>query len=234
LYFDITKISYNLVYANIRIMKIYGVVTGDIKNFTRLSDQKRGKLVSDTEHLLRSMVKHPSDAAIFRGDSYQFIVDDINEVLNKCIRLICWFRLNSGKDSLTRLGTRLSIGIGEIAYLGKNVLDSDGEAFHLSGRNFDKMDKEEIMRLTIFDEAKTNTYQVILMYINLIIKGWTISQAETIYQLLSIEDSTQDKIAKALKMSQPAVAKSLRAARWKEVEKGISYINSELNKQYFT
>ncbi|WP_419701734.1 hypothetical protein [Mucilaginibacter sp. NFX135] len=214
-------------------MKIYGVVTGDIKNFTRLSDQKRGKLVSDTEHLLRSMVRQPMDAAIFRGDSYQFITDNISDILNKCIRLICWFKMNSDKHSVTRLGTRLSIGIGEIAYLGKNVLDSDGEAFHFSGRNFDKMDKEEIIRLTIFDEAKTNTYQVILMYINMIIKGWTINQAETIYQLLSIEDSTQEKIAKELKMSQPAVAKSLRAAKWKEVEKGISYINADLNKQYF-
>ena len=216
------------------VMKIYGVVTGDIKNFTKLSDQKRGKLVSDTEQLLRSMVKQPLDAAIFRGDSYQFIVDDIGDVLSKCIQLICWFRMNSDKNSLTRLGTRLSIGIGEIAYLGKNVLDSDGEAFHFSGRNFDKMDKEEVIRLTTFDEAKTNTYQVVLMYINMIVKGWTINQAETIYQLLSIEDSTQDKIARVLKMSQPAIAKSLRAARWKEVEKGINYINNELKKQYFT
>jgi hypothetical protein len=96
------------------------------------------------------------------------------------------------------------------------------------------MDKEEVVRLTTFDEVKNNTYQVILMYINMIASGWTISQAETIYQLLSMEDSTQDKIAKELKMSQPAVAKSLRAARWKEVEKGINYINTDLNKQYFT
>ena len=222
------------MFLNTDVMRIYAVVTGDIKNFTRLSDQKRSKLVGDTEQLLSSMVKKPLDAAIFRGDSYQFIVNEIGEALNKCIQLVCWFRLNSEKHSATNLGTRLSIGIGEIAYLGKNVLDSDGEAFHFSGRNFDKMDKEEIIRLTTFDEAKTNTYQVILMYVNMIIKGWTISQAETIYQLLSIEDSTQDKIARALKMSQPAIAKSLRAARWKEVEKGISYINSELNKQYFT
>jgi hypothetical protein len=215
-------------------MRIYAVVTGDIKNFTKLSDEKRGKLVSDTEQLLRGMVKQPLDAAIFRGDSYQFIVNDIGEILNKCIRLLCWFKMNSDKHNSINLGTRLSIGIGEIAYIGKNVLDSDGEAFHFSGRNFDKMDKDDIVRLTTFDEAKTDMYQVILMYINMIIKGWTVNQAETIYQLLSMEDSTQDKIAKVLKMSQPAIAKSLRAARWKEVEKGISYINSELNKQYFT
>jgi len=34
-------------------------------------------------------------------------------------------------------------------------------------------------------------------------------------------------------MTQPAIAYSLRAARWKEVEKGINYITKELEKQYF-
>ena len=68
------------------------------------------------------------------------------------------------------------------------------------------------------------------MYINLIIKQWTISQAETIYYLLNTEDGTQAKIAGKLNVSQPAVANSLRFARWKEVEKGINFISSEIEK----
>ncbi|MDB5143606.1 MAG: hypothetical protein JWQ66_2319 [Mucilaginibacter sp.] len=223
-------------------MKVYAVVTGDIKNFTTLDSRKREKLVVETEGLLQKMVGRNKDAQMFRGDSYQFILEDISQVLKKCIQLICWFKLNSERETPklqkgpiqfnTRLGTRLSIGIGEIAYEGKNVLDSDGEAFHFSGRVFDEMDKGDIIRLTTFDEDRTNTYQIILMYINLIVRQWTISQAETIYQLLSLEDGTQDKIAKQLNMSQPAVANSLRSARWKEVEKGINFISKELEKQY--
>lgn len=223
-------------------MKVYAVVTGDIKNFTTLDNKKREKLVIETEALLRTMVWKTQDAQMFRGDSYQFILEDISQVLKKCVQLICWFKLNSDRETPkkrkepgnlnTRLGTKLSIGIGSIAYEGKSVLDSDGEAFHLSGRVFNEMVKGEILRLTTFNEEKTNTYRVILMYINLIIRQWTISQAETIYQLLSIEGGTQDKIAKQLNMSQPAVANSLRAARWKEVEKGINFISKELEKQY--
>jgi predicted XRE-type DNA-binding protein len=212
-------------------MKIYAVVTGDIKNFTTLDNHKREKLVIETEHLLRKMVGSENDARMFRGDSYQFIVDDIGQVLKKCIQLICWFKINSDRESAEQLGTRLSIGIGEIAYKGKSVLDSDGQAFHLSGRSFDAMDKNEIIRLTTSDEKKNSTYEIILMYINLIIKQWTISQAETIYHLLGTEDSTQAKIAGKLNVSQPAVANSLRFARWKEVEKGINFISSELEKQ---
>ena len=135
-------------------MKIHAVVTGDIKNFTTLDNHKREKLVIETEQLLRTLVGNENDARMFRGDSYQFIVDDIGQVLKKCIQLICWFKINSDRESQEQLGTRLSIGIGEIAYKGKSVLDSDGQAFHLSGRSFDEMDKNEIIRLTTSDEKK--------------------------------------------------------------------------------
>ncbi|MEB0261143.1 MULTISPECIES: hypothetical protein [unclassified Mucilaginibacter] len=224
-------------------MKIYAVVTGDIKNFTKLPDDRRSKLVVETEMLMRKMVKHPKDAQVFRGDSYQLLTEDVTQVLKRCIRLICWFKLNSDrfslgenvtkKDSRVHLDTRLSIGIGEIAYEGKSVLDSDGEAFHLSGRNFDILNKDEIIRLNTFDEQRNEVYEMILIFINSIMKTWTPSQAETIFELLGKDDNTQDKIAKKLKMTQPAIASSLRAARWKEVEKGINYITKELEKQYF-
>ena len=227
-------------------MKTYAVVTGDIKNFTKLSDERRGKLVIETESLMRTMVKETKDAQVFRGDSYQFMTGDITQVLKRCIQLICWFKLNSDRNRFSlagkktedltthaHLSTRLSIGIGEIAYKGKNVLDSDGEAFHLSGRNFDLLNKDEIIRLTTSDEKKNEIYEVLFMFMNSIIKNWTPSQAETIFQLLDKDDNTQDKIAKKLNMTQPAVAFSLRAARWKEVEKGINFINKQLEQQYF-
>jgi hypothetical protein len=222
------------------MIKLYAVVTGDIKNFTSLDDRKREKLIAETESLLKTMVVHERDAMMFRGDSYQFIVDDIGEVLRMCVKLICWFKmylihLDPKERNLlkynTRLGTRLSIGIGQIAYEGKSVLDSDGQAFHLSGRVFDEMLKNDIIRLTTFDDEKNSTYEIILTYINLLVRQWTASQAETIYYLLSMEDGTQEKIARKLNMTQPGVANSLRFARWKEVEKGINFISTALEKQ---
>lgn len=188
------------------------------------------------------MVKNTKDAQVFRGDSYQLIVNDITQVLKRCIQLICWFKLNSDSFSLAgktsksdirvQLGTRLSIGIGEIAYEGKNVLDSDGEAFHLSGRKFDQLNKDDIIRLTTADEKSNEVFEMLLMFMNSIIRSWTRTQAETIFQFLEKDDNTQEQVAKKLKMTQPAVALSLRAARWKEVEKGINYISKELEKQY--
>jgi hypothetical protein len=222
-------------------MKIYAVVTGDIKNFTKLPSDRRSKLVVDTEELMKTMVRDTKDAQVFRGDSYQLIIEDITRVLKKCVQLICWFKLNSdrfsaGSRSLTdprvQLGTRLSIGIGEIAYQGKNVLDSDGEAFHLSGRKFDQLTKDDIIKLTTANEKSNEVFEMLLMFMNSIMRSWTRTQAETIFLLLEKEDNTQEQIAKKLNMTQPAIAFSLRAAKWKEVEKGINYISKELENQY--
>lgn len=218
---------------------MYAVITGDIKNFTALNSLNREKLAQETEKLVRTLVQNDTDAQLFRGDSYQFVLNPISQALKKCVRLICWFKMSSTTKSKVstirsgkKLGTRLSIGIGEIAYRGKTVLDSDGEAFHLSGRMFDEMSKDELIRLSTSNEEKNQVYQIILMYINSIMKQWTASQAETIYQLLSIQEGTQEKVAKHLNMTQPAVASSLRSARWKEVEKGLDFITKELEKQY--
>jgi hypothetical protein len=222
-------------------MKIYAVVTGDIKNFTKLPSDRRSKLVVETEQLMKTMVKDSKDAQVFRGDSYQLIIEDITLVLKRCIQLICWFKLNSDRFSVGRrpktdvsvlLGTRLSIGIGEVAYEGKNVLDSDGEAFHLSGRKFDELNKDDIIKVTTVNEKSNEVFDMLLMFMNSIIRSWTRTQAETIFLLLEKEDNTQEQIAKKLKMTQPAIAFSLRAARWKEVEKGINYISKELENQY--
>ncbi len=213
-------------------MELYAVITGDIENFTALPDHRRSRFIAESEQLMSNMVKKNQNAQMFRGDSYQLLFDDIYQALEKAVQLICWFKLNSDKDSNILLSTRLSIGIGEIAYEGKSVLDSDGEAFHLSGRNFDLMNKEEIIRLTTSDDKKNETYSIVLLFMNAIIKQWTPSQAETIFELLSNKENTQEKIAKKLHISQPAIAYSLRAAKWREIERGIYFINKELAIQY--
>lgn len=218
----------------------HAVITGDISHFTTLSPPRREQLVSQTEQLLMSLTARKKDARMFRGDSYQLVTTDVGRVLWHCVRLICWFKLNGkriaeagGTTPLRKkLGTRISVGIGAIAYEGKTVLDADGEAFHLSGRIFDAMDNTEAICLTTANAEKNTNYQIILMYINLLMRQWTATQAETIFELLSHPDATQEQVARGLKTSQPAVAKSLQAARWKEVEKGIVYLSEQLKQQY--
>ncbi|WP_316838995.1 hypothetical protein [Pedobacter gandavensis] len=203
-------------------MKTKAVITGDIINFTKLSAAKRKELIEDTGKLLKTWIKAKENAEIFRGDSYQVLFENIQEAITKSIQLICWFKKHSDEAAKIYLSTRISIGIGKVAYLGKNVLNSDGEAFHLSGRNFDTMKEEEFLTIHTNNELKNDGIKIILNFVNKYIEKWTKGQSEVIYLLL--EGKTQKETAKILSLSQPSVNSRLKSAGWKEFEPSIKYI----------
>jgi predicted XRE-type DNA-binding protein len=201
-------------------MKHYAVITGDIINFTKLNNKERQGLIDATDKLLKSWVDKPGDAEIFRGDSFQLVMDNIGDAVKKSFQLICWFKKKSGTN--IKLSSRVSVGIGEIAYRGKSVLDSDGDAFHQSGRYFDKMNAGELLTIKTMNEETNKQLAIILSFINLFINQWNIKQAEVIY--LACEGYTQTQMAEALNIKQGAVSNRLKVSKWKEVEKGMDYI----------
>lgn len=201
---------------------VYGALTGDVINFTKLHNHEKQVLIKATEALIKTWVSVKEDAAVFRGDSYQILFDDPAQVTRRSIQLICWFTKKSKPDRDIRLSTRISIGIGQLDYRGKSVLDADGQALHLSGRRFDKMVKGELLVITTETEELNEQLGILLMFINLLVSQWNINQAEVIYLLL--EGYTQTSIAEELGIGQSAVNNRIKTARWKEVEKGLAYI----------
>ena len=210
-------------------MKEHAVITGDIINFTQLDKHGRQRLIKEAKKLLKSWVKKPEDAEVFRGDSYQLIFDDVNDALSRSIQLISWFKKQKGYKIKLPLCTRISVGIGNVAYTGKSVLDSDGEAFHLSGRSFDKMGDGELLTINTVNEYINKQIEIILIFINQIINQWNTNQAEVIYLLK--EGYTQQNMARELGITQGAVNNRLKAAKWKEVDKGITYIAKLITQQ---
>jgi hypothetical protein len=209
-------------------MNLQAVLTGDIINFTRLNPQNRQRLIENLEKLIKSWIKNSEDAEIYRGDSYQIIFEDVANAISRGVQLICWFKIQSDQVNKTYLSSRISIGIGAVSYRGKNVLSSDGEAFHLSGRNFDKMNIEELISIHTNDNEKNKAIHIILNFVNKIINEWTIPQAEVIFHIL--EGKTQQKIADNLSISQPSVNSRIKLAHWKEIEQAINYISELVQK----
>lgn len=203
-------------------METSAVITGDISNFTQLSDPDRQRVIRETETLIQSWVAHPGWAEVFRGDSYQIRIDDPALALDRAIQLICWFKTRKVGDNQTELGGRISIGIGSVAYTGKSVLDSDGEAFHLSGRNFDAMDRGTFLEISTSDPKWNKQISIVLSFINILIGQWTPEQAEVIY--LSLEGYTQTRMAQQLGINQSAVHNRLKISNWKAVRAGLDYI----------
>ncbi len=209
-------------------MSYYTVITGDIVDFTQLSPEARRMLIGETENLIQSWVNKPVDAQVFRGDSFQLLLENAGEALVRGMQLICWFKKSEVQHK--GLNVRLSIGIGEISYRGNTVLDSDGEAFHQSGRNFDKMGEHDLLIITTPDKELNQQFSIIFMFINLIMRSWSSSQAEALFNLL--EHKTQTEIAAKLGVSQSAINKRLKSSYWKEVEKAIRFTSDSIEKKW--
>ncbi|MEO8795632.1 MAG: SatD family protein [Daejeonella sp.] len=209
-------------------MEKFIVITGDVEGFTSVSTKKREVLIKQTQELINSWVDKKGRAMIFRGDSFQLLFENTEKALMYAVQLRCWFKMQSPSGK-KMLDARMAIGVGEVTYMGKSVLDSDGEAFHLSGRNFDAMEPDEYLRIATPNEEKNEQLRVILKLADILISGWTTSQAEVIYKLL--EGKTQQQMADELNIVQSAINNRIRLSKWKEIEKVIRYISKLIDKE---
>jgi hypothetical protein len=126
-------------------------------------------------------------------------------------------------------GIYAGIGLGAIPILhARNPFESEGPAFHLARRALDSLkDKKHGRTLTAwitdhppFDEAA----KAILPLLDSYFARWTREQWEAIVHRLP--GSTMQTIGDELGVAGQAVHKRLSAARWREVEKAIEYLES--------
>ena len=205
-------------------MKNSLVITGDIIGFTKVKTKEREKLVQLSQELITSWVGIKY-AQIFRGDSFQIVFDDASEALRRSIQIRCWFK-KFDFDEKAMLDARMSIGVGQISYHGTTVLDSDGEAFHISGRVFDKLEEDELIKIVTPDKVLNEQLNIICRLMDVIMSGWTRSQAEVVF--LVLENKTQKQMAEELQVVQSAVNNRLKLSKWKEIERAVRYISTLL------
>ncbi len=204
-------------------MKNYFVLTGDINGFTRVPAEKRENLIRQISDLIISWTS-AEEARIFRGDSFQIVFEDGYEVLRRGLQLRCWLKSGNLIEKKIVLDARMAIGSGQIAYRGNSVLDSDGEAFHISGRAFDNLSADEFFKVVTPVHETNEHLNIICMLMEVVINSLTASQAEVI--LMALEKKTQQQMADELSIAQSAVNNRLKLAKWKEIEKTIHYISA--------
>lgn len=195
----------------------YSIITADVVNYTKFSNNSERNLMDEFIKLTKKLgVFSGVQYEIFRGDSFQCIVLNLNQTLRICLLNRAYFlRLSKNQNGLD---LRQSIGIGEVNLLKKTLSRSDGEAFRYSGRSFDEMDKKgnRIIFKSSFPEidAELNTSLTLL---EAIIQGWTSTQAEVFFYKL--QGKKEKEIAEQLNISQPAVNRHLKATSWSAIEK---------------
>lgn len=207
---------------------IYSIITADIVNYTKFAQSSDGNLVDEFTKWTKQMgdfseVKYE----LFRGDSFQCLIPNLNQTLKICLLNRAYFlRLSKNQNGLD---LRQSIGVGNIDSLKKTLSRSDGEAFRYSGRSFDEMDKKgnRIIFKSSFPEidAELNTSLTLL---EAIIQGWTSTQAEVFFYKL--QGKKEKEITEQLNISQPAVNRHLKAVSWSAIEKLLNRFEELITK----
>ena len=206
----------------------YSIITADIVNYTKIAQNLEGNLIDGfTKWTKKTSIVSEVKYEIFRGDSFQCIISNLNQTLKICLLNRAYFlRLSKNQNGLD---LRQSIGIGQISSLEKTLSRSDGEAFRYSGRSFDEMDKKgnRLVFKSSFPEidAELNTSFTLL---EAIIRGWTSTQAEVFFYKL--QEKKEQEIADQLSISQPAVNRHLKAVSWSAIEKLLNRFEELITK----
>ena len=170
---------------------IKGVITGDLVNSTNISSGWRQAVV-DALHacIVDFACLTPARIEMYRGDSFQVVVDKPEQTLAVAIALRTKLRASTPEDSDT-WDARVSIGIGDISFESDNIVTSDGEAFRLSGRNFDNMGKKRLCIATPWTDID-NAIELNTRFADEFVSSWTARQSRVVYHSLLFAKSQKD------------------------------------------
>lgn len=198
--------------------KHYAVITGDLISS---STKERKSLLTELKRALDTFISKKNSLTIsgyelYRGDSFQGVIDDPENALKKALQIRTYLKKSSkNPDS----DARIAIGIGTIDYPASSIAESDGEAFRNSGPVLDEMKNGIKIKLKSPWKAINEEMAVQLVLADAIISRWSAPQAEVIAQSLNAQK--QIEIASSLGISQSAVNQRLKAANWEAIEQLI-------------
>jgi hypothetical protein len=182
------------------------VITGDIINSRNTSNE-----IWLTK--LKEVFRELNAGEIYRGDSFQIEIKDVETVLFKAIFIKSY--LKTIKD----IDVRMAIGMGEKNFTSETVNEANGEAFINSGFAFDNFLKKQTLAIKTPFEEINEEINIGLSLGLLIMDNWTQNSAEFVKKSLQNTAATQKKIAADLKISQSSASERRKRAGFDEIMK---------------
>ncbi|MBT8276014.1 MAG: SatD family protein [Bacteroidia bacterium] len=216
------------------------VITGDLVNSSQFSHTRLQAIIQRLKNEFETIQSEKRANRItftmFRGDSFQGIVEDPCEALQISLQIKAL--INSFNDSGEVAGNtvpiadvRISIGIGEASYDLDAINVSNGEAFQFSGRTLDSMKAEHVkMALRTANAQINDEFRVHMKFLDSITDRWSMASAEVVYFLLKRYKERQ--IAQKLNRSQAAINHRKKAAGWDEIQLLFDRYEQVIKKQF--
>ncbi|MCK0132212.1 hypothetical protein MWU59_11940 [Flavobacteriaceae bacterium F08102] len=194
------------------------VITGDLIDSTTFSASALNTILNamnrEFDCLKASMW---AEFRLFRGDSFQGVIADPSLALDAA--LFIKTRVNMIPNEVKGKGlidVKMAIGLGVIDLKRPSILESNGEAFQLSGRTLDVM-KGDYPRLLLKtnNEDINDEFDVHFSLFDSLTSKWSVASAEVIYYML--KGLKEREIAAELGINQSAVNHRKKAANWDSI-----------------
>jgi hypothetical protein len=203
---------------------IHAVLTGDIVNSTLLGPDMEELLLKELGKVLSAYL-----IEFYRGDNFQVYLKEPAGALR--VALLCRAKaisLTAMEEQPALSDIRISIGIGPVALPVRAPGTARGEAFLLSGRGLDEIQKTE-RRLSISSGSAIADigFGVMADYLDAIYREMTAKQAAAIVWLLA--GATQLEAALKLNKSKSTVSQLVAAGGWSEIERILQQFEMLIN-----
>ncbi len=208
--------------------RLYAVLTGDIVKSSRMSPADLKRLPGVLTAIFKSIDKlckpknFNTQFSIFRGDSFQVICEP-------ACALKAWLLIRAGLRAAypaplsKSVDARIGIAIGKVNHLAKNITESSGEAFLLSGRLLEELKLSRLTRFASENKRTNQEWNVSFMLADDIIRRWTTSQCLMLPFLL--QPMNQAEIAEATETRQPTITAKINAMGWSAIEQWLHYFD---------
>jgi DNA-directed RNA polymerase specialized sigma24 family protein len=204
------------------------VLTGDIIASRRLQPAERlSAVLDDTLALLATRFGAVTER--YRGDGFQLVLPQAWQGVTAAVLLRAELIRHSRRDQ--RWDARLAIAIGRDDQWqpGRRLAEASAPPFVASGQALDALDDDHHLALRL-EAGESECLALLMRYLDEMLEGWTPAAAEAVAGLLCHAES-QQALAERLGISQPAVHKRLRTARWPLLQETLAYLERRLKEE---
>ena len=215
---------------------IKAVVTGDIIDSTKLSEEENNTLIQGLKYIIDKLEENQTiRGEIFRGDSLQCLINKPSQALKIALLIKTYVKgivsMNKlkQKNELDKLinkpifDIRIAIGIGEVNSEKEKLSISQGEAFNFSGRLLDEMKNKQTIAIKTNDQYKEEL-DTSFKLLDFILSNATQNQCEVIYYKL--KGLTEIEISEKIGINQSAINQRSNSSGWSSINSLIQRFES--------
>lgn len=208
-----------------------GVLTGDIVFSTRLDAGGRevlARALEETADAMQGAGIPLLTSNLFRGDSFQLVLQDATQICDAALFLRTWFRKTAIPGKGTGLDARLGLGLGPVEYPAEKQELADGTAYRLAATALERAYADKLSRVWFGcpSDALTALVNALLVSAEPYASHLTVPQAQALWW--SMQGLTHQEIAGKLDVAQSTVTRALQSAHDKTLHHVRTYLHAQI------